>query len=94
LTKAKLNDDLSSLHFRDSDEFEMSKARVMGVGSYGAILRVRDELSGEFVVIKVACPERWDADRERNYERELQRISSIRHPGIVKILGFPLLRRG
>ncbi len=57
---------------------------VLGRGGMGVVYRAEDERSGEVVAIKTVQPSQREA--LLSLQREMQALSQIRHPGVVRIL--------
>src|SRR5262245_2871317 len=60
---------------------------LLGSGGMGQVFRVRDETTGQELALKVLRPlDGDDADRVRRFQREIQVLTRIRHPAVVRIL--------
>jgi len=62
---------------------------LLGSGGMGQVFRVRDEARGQELALKVLRPlDGDDADRERRFQREIQILTRIRHPAVLRILDW------
>ena len=67
----------------------------LGQGGMGLVYRARHSLLNRSFAIKVLRPEiALDAVSSRNFEREAQTLSSLKHPSIIDIVGFGLMDDG
>jgi hypothetical protein len=64
-------------------------ASLLGSGGMGQVFRVLDRRDGEERALKVLRPlDGEDADRVRRFQREIQILTRIRHPAVVRILDW------
>jgi serine/threonine-protein kinase len=62
---------------------------VVGRGGMGQVFRVRDEGSGRALALKVLKPaEGEDPDLARRFSREIQILTRIHHPAVLRILDW------
>ena len=80
------------LRERQGDRFHLE--REVGRGGVGVVYRAKDNLSGEDVAVKVIGQYGVDAGEEARLEREARILAGLRHPGIVRVLGFGRLEEG
>lgn len=57
-------------------------------GGYSSIFRVQNTETGEILIAKVL--QYNDSNQSSNLSRELEKISSITHPSIIKCIGYSL----
>ncbi len=80
------------LRERQGDRFRLE--REVGRGGVGVVYRAKDTISGEDVAVKVIGQYGVDASEEARLEREGRILAGLRHPGIVRVLGFGRLEEG
>jgi serine/threonine protein kinase len=62
---------------------------LLGSGGMGQVFRVADQTSGETLALKVLRPlDSDDSDRVRRFQREIQVLTRIRHPAVLRILDW------
>jgi len=62
---------------------------LLGSGGMGQVFRVADQTSGETLALKVLRPlDSDDSDRVRRFQREIQILTRIRHPAVLRILDW------
>jgi len=63
--------------------------RVLGRGGMGTVYEARDPLSTESVAIKALAPVySFDAHFRRRFESEIETLTMLNHPNIVRILSY------
>jgi hypothetical protein len=72
------------------DRFEIEQA--VQAGGMGEVFRARDRVSGEPVAVKVLPDER--EQRAARFEREIELLSSLCHPGIVRYVSHGVTSSG
>src|SRR5215831_7949963 len=72
------------------DRFEIEQA--VRTGGMGEVFRARDRVSGERVAIKVLSDER--ERRAERFEREIELLSELSHPGIVRYIAHGVVPSG
>ncbi len=73
-----------------SDRLELEQA--IGSGGMGEVFRARDRISGEVVAVKVLSDER--SLRTERFEREIQLLAELSHPGIVRYISHGVTSSG
>jgi serine/threonine-protein kinase len=62
---------------------------LLGSGGMGEVFRVEDKASGQALALKVLRPiDADDAERVRRFQREIQVLTRIRHPAVLRILDW------
>jgi serine/threonine protein kinase len=62
---------------------------LLGSGGMGQVFRVEDQTSGQTLALKVLHPlDNDDSDRVRRFQREIQILTRIRHPAVLRILDW------
>jgi serine/threonine-protein kinase len=62
---------------------------LLGSGGMGQVFRVEDQAGGQPLALKVLRPlDGDDADRVRRFQREIQILTRIRHPAVLRILDW------
>ena len=62
---------------------------LLGSGGMGQVFRVLDQTSGQELALKVLRPLDGDeGDRVRRFQREIQILTRIRHPAVLRILDW------
>jgi len=62
---------------------------LLGSGGMGQVFRVADQTSGQTLALKVLRPlDSDDSDRVRRFQREIQILTRIRHPAVLRILDW------
>ena len=62
---------------------------LLGSGGMGQVFRVQDQKSGQALALKVLRPlDSDDADRVRRFQREIQVLTRIQHPAVLRILDW------
>jgi serine/threonine-protein kinase len=62
---------------------------LLGSGGMGEVFRVEDARSGQALALKVLRPlDADDAERVRRFQREIQVLTRIRHPAVLRILDW------
>ena len=60
---------------------------LLGSGGMGQVFRVEDLRSGQTLAPKVLRPlDTEDGDRVRRFQREIQILTRIHHPAVLRIL--------
>ncbi|HEX3474991.1 MAG TPA: protein kinase, partial [Kofleriaceae bacterium] len=72
------------------DRFEIEQA--VQTGGMGEVFRARDRVSGELVAIKLLADER--DHRAARFEREVELLSELSHPGIVRYISHGVTPSG
>ena len=72
------------------DKFIVQKK--IGSGSFGKVYQIKDKITGEILASKVSIKEldEFDDDMIINISREINIISKLNHPSILKFIGFIL----
>ena len=72
------------------DKFIVQKK--IGSGSFGKVYQIKDKITGEILASKVSIKEldEFDDDMIINISREINIISKLNHPSILKFIGFSL----
>ena len=62
---------------------------LLGSGGMGQVFRVEDQTSGQALALKVLRPlDGDDGDRVRRFQREIQILTRIQHPAVLRILDW------
>ena len=62
---------------------------LLGSGGMGQVFRVEDQTSGQTLALKVLHPlDNDDSDRVRRFQREIQILTRIHHPAVLRILDW------
>ena len=64
----------------------------LGRGGQAQVFRARDASTGEIVALKVLQSAFGDEETLQRFERELQALIRVRHPGLVELRGLGFLR--
>jgi hypothetical protein len=72
------------------DRFEIERA--VQTGGMGEVFRARDRVSGALVAVKVLSDER--DQRTARFEREIELLSELSHPGIVRYISHGVTPEG
>ncbi|MBI4818004.1 MAG: serine/threonine protein kinase [Deltaproteobacteria bacterium] len=65
---------------------------LLGRGSIATVLRARDELRGQSVVLKAIDPLRSkDQISKQRLRRELEVLTKVAHPGVARVLGLEVI---
>ncbi len=64
----------------------------LGRGGQAQVFRARDASTGEIVALKVLQSSCGDEETLQRFERELQALIRVRHPGLVELRGLGYLR--
>ena len=72
----------------DLNSFELKEQ--IGEGSYGTVYKVIEKASGDFCAAKISITKinKSSEDKIANLEREVNIISKLDHPSILKFIGF------
>jgi TPR repeat protein len=66
----------------------LTKIEDIGRGSYGKVYSARQSGSGRIVAVKLLDAWNFDPDFEKNFRREVEILSSVSHPTVVKFIGY------
>ena len=74
--------------FVDLDNF--IKIEKIGKGSFGEVLKVKDKQTGEIYAAKIGFKslEEETKDAKINLAREVNLLSQLNHPSILKFIGY------
>ena len=69
-----------------SEIYDIKDDIALGEGTFGSVIKViRKSDKQEFAAKKIKLPHKdWDSEEELEFKRELDILSSCKHPGIIE----------
>ena len=71
------------------NDISFQKGRLLGVGTFGKVYEAINLLSGEIIAVKqIELRSKRAEETAKAVEQEIKMMEGLRHPNIVKLLGF------